>query len=159
DAEILLESLDDLSRGLGCVLGLGRLSFRHDDPNGDLLLARLSGVDDLERPYRECDEIARERLRRRERERLPSVRGRLLSGLRRVRERQLILRDLERDAPRDLETRLVETRKRAACARGFELREDVPIAALFLAIRSLAVARGQLAVVGDVQLVGTRGQH
>src|SRR5262249_7889776 len=133
DAEVRLEPLDDLPCRLGSIGGLGRSALGHDDANGDSILPGPTCIDDLEWPDREGNEVARERLRRRERDSLPSVRRRALARLRRVGERQLVLRNLERELPRRLEARLVETRKRAPRIRRLELRVDVPVATLFLA--------------------------
>src|SRR5262249_47742545 len=125
----------------------------------ELLLARLAGVDDLEGTDGEGDEVARERLRGRELHRLPAVLRRGLAGLGRVREDELILRGLDRDRPRRLEAGLVEAGERAARVGRLELGEDVPVAALFLAIGALAVARRELAVVGHAHLPRARRER
>jgi hypothetical protein len=86
-------------------------------------------VDDVPGPDREGDQIGRQRLRGRIRDRLEAAAGIDLVARARVRERDRGARHRERDVERRLEARLVESRKRVARADRFQLRDDVGVLA------------------------------
>jgi hypothetical protein len=131
-AEEMLELVDDRAEGRPWGAGLVGEPARHDDAERDAALG-VTGVEDLERPDGEGDEIRRQRTRLAEDDAFRDP----VDGLRfdgRVRHRDEILGDAQGQSPRVLVARLVETGKHPARVGRFELGVDVAVGALFLEV-------------------------
>ena len=151
DAEVLLEPRQELRRRLCGIVGLRRPSARCDDPDRRSFPTRLAGVHALERPHGQGHEIAGQRAGFGEADRLHPPRLLPLRGDRRVGERHLVLRDVERELPGDLEPRLIEAGEGAPGIERLELRVDVPVRADLAPEQPRPLLLGHLPPVGDVQ--------
>ena len=96
-------------------------------------VAGAAGVDDVELPDRERNEIGRQRRRALESDLAPSGVARALRLDRHVRERAHVRGHRQRELPRRLAIRLVEARQHAARIHRLELRDRIPVAVFFLA--------------------------
>jgi hypothetical protein len=106
------------------IRGFGGVTLRHDDAHRHVRLG-LAGGHDVERPDAERDEVARQRLRRRELVAVHAVAEIGVAIGQRVRDCNVAVRHVERQRPRDFRIGLVEAREHATRADRLELREHV----------------------------------
>ena len=158
-AEIFLEQLDETRRDLFRIAHLRAAAARRKVAQGDVPGPRRPAVDHVERPDGQGDEIARQRRRGREAN-APGIawEGRFLCNAR-IADRDHAGRHIERELPRRLPARLIETRKSTARAQRLELGHDIPLCAFLLPEQA---ARGQaleLAAIAHMQPGITRRQR
>ena len=148
DVEVVLEQVEDRSRGLHRPARVGAAPLRDDDPDRHLVPAGRARGHDVERADRERDQVARQRLGPRE-DHLLHPAGLVRLGLdRRVGDGDETLRHVQRELPRDLEARLVEARERPPREDRLELAEHVPVVSFPLSEEALRVLEVEAAFVG-----------
>ncbi len=162
DPEELLERRQDLAGVRHRVRDLLAVPLRRHAAQRERVLANgvrrdVGGGNDLERPDRERDQVARQRKRRREVNAERAAVG-LPIDLVRVRDRLRVRRDDQRRVERDLEARLVEARERAARRDRLELREGVRDAGLRDLVEPFEL-RPERRIELDVQLRFPCGQR
>ena len=146
--EVVLEQIDDPGRRLGRVRRVGGAVSERDDADRRAALG-LAGVDDLERPDAERDQVRRQRPGLRKLDALLVALERGLAGDRRVRHRDQRPGHVERQLPRHLVVRLVEARECAARKDRLELGVDVGRVPHGLLERAAGVERVERAGVVD----------
>ena len=141
-SEVVLEDREEGRRRLAGRGELGAAPARREVAQRRARGSRAPARHPVERPHRERDEVARERLRHGEDVPAPAggglERGRAL--LRHVARHEVRHGRVDRHPPRRLPLRLVEARERPARRGGLELGEHVPVSALALAEEA---ARGE----------------
>jgi hypothetical protein len=156
DLEILFERREQRAGDLGGVAGHSLLALGDHHPDGGLRASPGAGVDHRERADAERDEVGGDRLRRRELDRLHSVRFLPLGDRGGVRDRDVALLDVQGDLPGGAIGRFVEAGEGAARESRFELAEGVPVFAVLLAEEALGLDRVELAAIAnrEVDLAG-----
>ena len=137
--EVVLERRDDLRRDLFRVAELTGAALRDDEVDRRLHATGGAVVDVLERPDHERDEVARQRLARRELDALHAVRLVGLAHDLRVAAGNVLFLDVKRQLPRHLVVRLVEARERAARIDRLEERVRVGLGPFGLGVDALAL--------------------
>ena len=148
-SKYVLEEIEDRSRGLDGPARLGAAALRNDHPDRDLVPAGRARGHDVERS--DC------RARSGSSEAASSARTPPSScrRLRRVSEgpacsrRRVAPRDVQRELPRDLESRLVEAGERPSRRDRLELAEDVPVVSLPLPEEAVGVLEVDAASIGE----------
>src|SRR5438552_445074 len=150
-AEIFLEQIDDLRRGISRILRFRGMTLGYNDPDLRVFSASVTFVYNFHGPNRHSNQVTGKWFCLGKRDRFHAVTSRRLVQHRSVRERAITVRYCERDLPWHFKSRLVEARKGAPCGYVFELGIDIPMTAVLDLENTGHILAADFAFIFDVQ--------